>query len=88
MPERNAVVAVYSTHEGAEDAVKELQRSGIDMRTLSIVGKGTRTDEHVRGYYTSGDRMKYWGRPGPIGVVFEDCCSAPPPSQYPESAPF
>ncbi len=64
MPERNAVVAVYSTHEGAEDAVKELQRSGIDMRTLSIVGKGTHTDEHVMGYYNSGDRMKYWGSAG------------------------
>ena len=64
MSEQNAVVAVYTTHAGAEEAVKELQRAGIDMRTLSIVGKDTNTDEHVVGYYNTGDRMKYWGKTG------------------------
>lgn len=64
MPELNAVVAVYGTHVGAEEAVKALERAGIDMRTLSIVGKDTHTDEHVVGYYNSGDRMKYWGKNG------------------------
>jgi hypothetical protein len=34
------------------------------MRTLSIVGKETNTDEHVVGYYNTGDRMKYWGKTG------------------------
>ena len=64
MSERNAVVAVYETHAGAEEAIKELQRAGIDMHTLSIVGKDTHTDEHVVGYYNTGDRMKYWGKTG------------------------
>ena len=64
MSELNAVVAVYDTHTGAEEAVKELQRAGIDMRTLSIVGKDSHTDEHVVGYYNTGDRMKYWGKTG------------------------
>jgi len=64
MSDRNAVVAVYDTHSGAEEAVKELQRAGIDMRTLSIVGKDSNTDEHVVGYYNTGDRMKYWGTTG------------------------
>ena len=36
MSEQNAVVAVYGTHQGAEEGVKELQRSGVDMRTLSL----------------------------------------------------
>ena len=44
--------------------MKELQRAGIDMRTLSIVGKDSHTDEHVVGYYNTGDRMKYWGKTG------------------------
>ena len=57
MSELNAVVAVYGTHIEAEGAVKELQRAGIDMRTLSIVGKDSHTDEHVVGYYNVGDRM-------------------------------
>ncbi len=64
MSELNAVVAVYATHTGAEEAVKELQRAGIDMRSLSIVGKDSHTDEHVVGYYNTGDRMKYWGKTG------------------------
>lgn len=34
------------------------------MRSLSIIGKDSHTDEHVTGYYTSGDRMKYWGKTG------------------------
>jgi hypothetical protein len=28
MPEQHAVVAIYPTHTAAEEAVKELQRSG------------------------------------------------------------
>jgi len=64
MSEQNAVAAVYKTHVEAEAAVKELQRTGIDMRTLSVVGKDTHADEDVVGYYNTGDRMKYWGKLG------------------------
>jgi hypothetical protein len=46
MSEVNTVVAIYSSHVEAEEAAKELQRTGIDMRTLSIIGKDTHTDEH------------------------------------------
>jgi len=60
----NAIVAIYKSHAEAEDAVKELQRSGLDMEKLSIVGRDYHTDEHVVGYYTTGDRMKYWGKQG------------------------
>ena len=60
----NAVVAIYNTHSDAEEAVKELQRSGFNLKKLSIVGKDYHTDEHVVGYYNAGDRMKYWGKIG------------------------
>ncbi|HLW88727.1 MAG TPA: general stress protein [Terriglobales bacterium] len=60
----NSVVAVYHTHTEADQAVKELQRGGVDLRKLSIVGKGYHTDEQVVGYYNTGDRMKYWGKVG------------------------
>jgi uncharacterized membrane protein len=59
-----AVVAIYPTHSEAELAVKELQRLGMDMRSLSIVAKDYHTDEHVVGYYNVGDRMKRWGTTG------------------------
>jgi hypothetical protein len=64
MREQNAVVAIYDSHVGAEEAVKKIQRAGIDMRTLSIIGKDSHTDEHPVGYYNTGDRMKYWGKFG------------------------
>jgi uncharacterized membrane protein len=64
MLETNSVVAIYDTHTQAEEAVKELQRSGFDMKKMSIVGKDYHTDEHVVGYYNTGDRMKYWGKLG------------------------
>ncbi|HEY1753980.1 MAG TPA: general stress protein [Bryobacteraceae bacterium] len=64
MSNENAVVAVYGSHADAEEAVKKLQNAGIDMRTLSIVGKDTHTEEHPVGYYNTGDRMKYWGKAG------------------------
>ena len=61
---QNSVVAIYPTHTEADLAVKELQRAGVDMHKLSIVGKGYHTDEHPVGYYNTGDRMKYWGKVG------------------------
>ncbi|MBK6588576.1 MAG: hypothetical protein IPG22_09810 [Acidobacteria bacterium] len=61
---RESVLAVYDSHEEAEKAVRELQRSGFDMKQLSIVGKDFHTEEHVIGYYNNGDRMKAWGRGG------------------------
>ncbi len=64
MPQVNSVVAIYDTHSQAEEAVKDLQRSGYDMKKLSIVGKDYHTDEHVVGYYNTGDRMMYWGKIG------------------------
>jgi uncharacterized membrane protein len=64
MSTTNSVVAVYDTHERAEHAVKELQEAGVDMKSLSIAGRDTHTDEHVVGYYNAGDRMKYWGEVG------------------------
>jgi len=64
MSVENSVVAIYHTHTDADRAVKELQRGGVDMHKLSIVGKGYHTDEHAVGYYNTGDRMKYWGKVG------------------------
>ena len=64
MSKVNSVVAVYRTHTEADQAVKELQRGGVDLHKLSIVGKGYHTDEKVVGYYNTGDRMKYWGKMG------------------------
>jgi uncharacterized membrane protein len=60
----NVVVAIYDTHEQAEQAVKELQKSGFDMKKLSIVAKNPHAEEHVVGFYNAGDRIKHWGSAG------------------------
>jgi hypothetical protein len=62
--DKNAVVGVYESHEKAENAVKELQKAGFDMKKLSILGRDYHTEEHVVGYYNTGDRMKAWGKIG------------------------
>jgi hypothetical protein len=84
----NSVVAIYDSHEQAEAAVKELQEAGVDMKSLSIAGKNTHTDEHVVGYYNAGDRMKYWGKMVRSGEDSGGCCLDPRCLRYPDSAPF
>jgi uncharacterized membrane protein len=64
MSEKNSIVAIFESHNQAEDAVRELQKSGIDMTKLSIVGRDYHSDEHVVGYYNAGDRMMHWGKLG------------------------
>jgi len=60
----NSAVGIFNSHTQAEDAVKELQRDGFDIKKLSIVGRDYHTDEHVVGYYNTGDRMMFWGKQG------------------------
>jgi hypothetical protein len=64
MTNNDSVVAIFKSHIEAETAVKELQKSGFDMKKLSIVGRDYHTDENVVGYYNVGERMKYWGKLG------------------------
>ena len=64
MLDKNSVIAMFDQHTQAEEAVKQLQQAGFDMTTLSIDGKGYHTEANVVGYYTAGDRMKYWGANG------------------------
>jgi hypothetical protein len=58
------VLAVYDAHTRAEQAIKTLRRAGFDIKKLSIVGKGYRSEEHPLGFFTAGDRIKVWGGTG------------------------
>lgn len=64
MSEANMTVSIFNNHLEVEEAIKELQKAGFDMKKLSVVGKDYQTDEHVVGYYNTGDRVKYWGKLG------------------------
>lgn len=61
METSDTVIAVFTNHQAAEGAVKELAASGFEMKNLSVVGKGYQTDEKVVGFYNAGDRIKFWG---------------------------
>jgi uncharacterized membrane protein len=60
----DSVVAVFEDHNAAETAVKKLTAAGIEMKNLSVIGKGYQTDEKVVGFYNVGDRIKFWGTRG------------------------
>jgi hypothetical protein len=69
-PKNNAVsgiesyVTVCSTHVEAENAVRQLQLGGFEMKRISIVGNNSHSEENVIGYYSTGGRMKTWGKMG------------------------
>ena len=60
----DTVIAVFADHNAAEAAVKKLSASGVEMKNLSVVGKGYQIDEKVVGFYNEGDRIKFWGTRG------------------------
>ena len=66
MTKNNAIVAVFNGHQDAEDAIRKLSDSGLDIKHFSIVGKGYHTEETVVGLYNTGDRVKFWGQNGAI----------------------
>ena len=52
------VIAVYSDHASAEDAVRRLQADGIDMKNVSIIGKDFQAVEKPLGFVTAGSVAK------------------------------
>ena len=64
MENQNSVVAVFDDHVTAEAAVKKLSAAGLDIKNLSVIGKGYHTQEKVVGFYNAGDRIKFWGKRG------------------------
>jgi hypothetical protein len=48
------VIATYADHASAEDAVRRLQKDGIPMQDLSIIGKDFQGVERPLGFVTAG----------------------------------
>jgi hypothetical protein len=51
----NSAVAVCRHHTDAEDAVHRLERAGIPMQKISIIGRNFELREDVQGYYRPSD---------------------------------
>ena len=84
MPEDlNITIGVFPDHNEAEDAIVQLQKSGFDMKKLSIVGKDSHSEEHAMGFYNTGERVQYWGKRGAfwgglMGLLFGSALFAIP----------
>jgi uncharacterized membrane protein len=81
--EMNITVGVYPDHNKAEDAILKLQKSGFDMKHLSIVGKDYHSEEHAVGFYNTGERVQVWGKRGAfwgglMGLLFGSAMFAIP----------
>ncbi len=61
---RSLPVYVYDTHADAENAIRALSKSGIDVKKLSLIGKGYHSEDKALGFYTTGDRVLAWGGMG------------------------
>jgi hypothetical protein len=48
------LLAVYSDHDAAEEAIKLLQKNGMKMDQLSIIGQDFKTIEKPIGFLTTG----------------------------------
>lgn len=58
------VIAVFSDHDDIDSAIGKLIDGGCNMQNFSIIGKGYSSEEKVVGFYTTGARMKFWGKAG------------------------
>jgi hypothetical protein len=63
-PDDFSVVVIIESHGEVEEVFKTLQRSGIELKKCSIVGKENLSGEFVTGYYHAGNRIAYWGKKG------------------------
>ena len=64
MDKLETAIAVFPNHDAAEGAVKTLTSGGFAMKNLSVVGNGYHSEEKVVGFYSAGDRIKFWGSRG------------------------
>lgn len=64
MADKHLCVAIYTTHEQADEAFARLQAAGSDMDLLSFVGRDNWKD--MVGSRNSGERFLYRGNLGPF----------------------
>ena len=60
---RVTVIATYPDHASAEDAVRRLQKEGVPMQNVSIIGKDFQTVEQPLRFVSTGTVAK-GGRQG------------------------
>jgi hypothetical protein len=49
-----SIIAAYKTHEEAEAAVRKLEKDGVPIEHVSIIGHDFKIREEIDGYYVMG----------------------------------
>lgn len=71
MTNSNTAVAVLIPHTTTKAVRCDRQKRGLNMRSLSLMIKGRRSDGHVVDCSNAGDRLNRWG---PHGVFWQSLC--------------
>ena len=61
MFKKNTCVLLYSSPQAAEQGIEKLQIQAFNMKTVSILGKGSQNEEHTIGLYSSGEQLHFKG---------------------------
>ncbi len=61
MNKKNSCVSIYLTWQATERALGDLRKAHVDLKKLSVVGRGYHGEAHPIGFYNIGERMGYWG---------------------------
>ncbi len=77
MASTDSLLWTSTTHDDAEAAIRALHGSGVDIRRLSVLGKGYHSDEQALGFYGVGARMRAWGGMGAFWGAFWGLLLAP-----------
>lgn len=56
-----AHIHVFDSRAEARAAIQRLEKSGFDIKKLSLVGKGLHGEQHPVGFYTAPDAIKTFG---------------------------
>jgi uncharacterized membrane protein len=57
-PVVESIIAAYKTHEEAERAVRKLEKGGVPIQHISIIGHDFTVREEIEGYYRPSDAAK------------------------------
>ena len=66
----DVTVATFDKRQKAEDALRSVQRDGISIKKLSIVGVDPYAEEHALRYFRPGERILSWAGWAALWGVF------------------
>ena len=64
MLKNESVVAVFSENKEVDAALKKLRNARTAIDHISVIGKGSHSEERLVGFYNADHRTRFWGKRG------------------------